>query len=61
MSMDEPFVVPYLKARAEMGKHVHAMRGLYRRLIVGSLDVMRRVDIFAVIEKANVVEGHLPR
>jgi hypothetical protein len=56
--MDEPFFVPYLKAHPEMGQHVQPMRGFYCRIVMAVLDVTRRIDVFAVIEKVHAVEGH---
>ncbi len=57
--MDEAFVLPNLKADAEMRKHVQPMAGLYRRLIVVVLNVMRCEDVFAIVEERHAVEGQV--
>jgi hypothetical protein len=58
MPMDEPFVVPNIKT-PDMGQHIQPMCSLYRRVVVIALDVVRRVDVLAMIEKVDAVEGHV--
>lgn len=41
-----------------MGEHVQPVRRVYRRFIVVTLDVMRRVDVFSEVEKVHAVESH---
>ena len=53
--MDQPVIVPNLETGAEVRQDVHAMRGRYCRLIVVVLGMMRRVDVFPVIEEVHSI------
>ena len=44
--MDEPFVIPNLKAAAQVREHVETLRRLYRRLVVVMFNVMCGEDVF---------------
>jgi hypothetical protein len=58
MSVDKPLIVPHFKAAPHARKHVEAMRRLYCRSVVIVVEVMRRIDVFTMIEEMNAVEGH---
>ena len=60
MLMREPFIIPYLESRPEIRENVQTMRGPYRRLVILMLDVVRGVDISAMIEEMHPVQRHSP-
>ena len=59
MLMNEAFVFPHFKAAAQVRHDVQPIGGSNCCLIVVMLHMMRGVDVVAVIEKVNAVEGHL--
>jgi hypothetical protein len=56
--MHKSFPLPNIKAYAKVGENVETMRGFYRRFVVASRDVMRSVDIAAVIEEMHLIDCH---
>ena len=41
-----------------MREHVHLVGGLYRRIVIVQIDVMRNADVIAVIKEVNAIQGH---
>jgi hypothetical protein len=58
MLMNEAFVFPDFKATAQVRHDVQPMGGGNRCLIIVMHDVMRGVDVVAVIEEMNAVARH---
>ena len=59
MLVNQAFVLPHFKTDPQLRHYVQPMGGGNCCLIVVVLDVMRSVDIVAVIEKVNAVEGRM--
>jgi len=57
-AVDKPFVVPYLKPGKFDAMRAHVVGCCYRLLILVMLDVMRDVDLVAIIPEADAVKGH---
>jgi hypothetical protein len=56
--MDEPFIVPNLKAGTEMWQNIQTMGRLNSPRIVVTLDKMHEANIVAVIEEIDAIQGH---
>ena len=59
MPMHHAFALPQFKTDPQLRHYVQPMGGGNRSFIIVMFDVMRGVNIVAVIEKVNAVAGHV--
>ena len=58
MPMDQPFVVPNLKAGIHVRQYVEPVRSLDGRRVIVMLDVMCCADVVAVVEEMDAIQSH---
>ena len=57
VSVNKPLVVPNIKPGAD-ARNVHAVSGLYHFVVPVMLDVVRRVDVVAMIHEMYAIQNH---